>query len=306
MAISENWARLLDPGIRRIFEQQREALAAQSVIPAVFSVQSSSKSTEYDLGVGGMGDFEEYDGRIEYDDPEQLWRPSYEHVEYVKAFKVERKLYDDDLYNIINKRPAAFALSAMRTREKHAASVFNNAFDSNYAGFDDVELCDASHPYSPSNTSSTQSNILTAELTYDNLVTARQTMRTFTDDKGELIPINPRLLLVPPELESAANEIINTMRGGNSQQPDTANYAANLAQDRGIRYIVWDYLTDDNAWFLIDPDLAGLYLNWFNRVPLEIAMDPTSDFHLEARWRGYMRYSYGYSDWRFVIGSNPS
>ena len=109
-----------------------------------------------------------------------------------------------------------------------------------------------------------------------------------------------------PAGEGTANEIIKTMRGGDSQQPDTANYVANLAQDRGIRMVMWDYLTDSNAWFLIDSQLAKLYLNWFDRVPLEILLDPTSDFHLEARWRGYMRYSYGWSDYRFVIGSNPS
>ena len=80
----------------------------------------------------------------------------------------------------------------------------------------------------------------------------------------------------------------------------------NLIVDRGIDYVVWDYLTDANAWWLIDQQLSKLYLNWFDRVPLEFAMDPTSDFTLEARFRGYMRYSYGWSDWRWVYGNNPS
>lgn len=305
MAISENWAHLLDPGIRRIFEVQRQALAAQSVIPVLFNVQRSSKAVEYDLGVGGMEDFQEYEGRIDYDDAEQLWRPSYTHTEYVKGFKVERKLVDDDMYNVINKRPLAFATAAMRTREKHAASVFNNAFSDSYTGYDSQPLCDDDHPYSPSNSTAID-NELTLELSYDNVVTARETMRAFVDDRGELVSVNPDLLLVPPELEGTANEILRTMRGGNSQQPGTANYDANLLQERGMRMVMWDYLTDANAWFLIDSQLAKLYLNWFDRVPLEVALDPTSDFHLEARWRGYMRYSYGWSDFRFVIGSNPS
>jgi phage major head subunit gpT-like protein len=306
MAISEQWAYLLDPGIRQIFEAQRQALAAQSLIPVLFNVQRSNKAVEYDLGIGGMDNFQEYEGRIDYDNPEQLWRPSYEHKEYVKGFKVERKLVDDDMYNVINKRPMAFAMAAMRTREEHAASVFNNAFSTSYNGYDGQPLCDDDHDYSPQKTSSHIDNELVLALSYDNVVTARQTMRAFVDDEGKLISVNPNLLLVPPELENTANEIIKTMRGGNSQQPDTANYTANLLQDRGMNYIVWDYLTDSNAWFLIDTGLSKLYLNWFDRVPLELAMDPTSDFHLEARWRGYMRYSYGWSDFRFIIGCNPS
>ena len=38
----------------------------------------------------------------------------------------------------------------------------------------------------------------------------------------------------------------------------------------------------------------------------EFALDPTSNFRLESRWRGYMRYSYGWKDWRWLYGNNPS
>jgi len=305
MAISENFAYLLDPGIRRIFEAQFEALQGTSKIPLLFNVQSSSKAVEYDLGIGGMNDFQEYEGRIDYDDVEQLWRPSYTHVEYTKGFKVERKLWDDDMYNVINKRPLAFATAAHRTREKAAASVFNNAMSGSYTGYDAVALCTASHDYSPSN-GTHQSNLGATALSYDNLLSAREAMRAYVDDRGELISVNPTLLLVPPELEGTANEIIATMRGPNSQQPGTANYDANLAQDVGMRYVMWDYLTDSNRWFIIDTQLSKLYLNWFDRVPMEVALDPRGGFDLEARWRGYMRYSYGWSDYRFVYGSEAS
>ena len=305
MAISENFAYLLDPGIRKIFADQYAVLQGTSKIPLLFNVQSSSKAVEYDLGIGAMNDFDEYKGAINYDDVDQLWRPSYTHVEYIKGFKVERKLVDDDMYNIINKRPLAFAVAAFRTREKAAASVFNNAMSGSYTGYDSVALCNASHDYSPVN-GSHQSNLGATALSYDNVETAREAMRAFVDDRGNLINVNPTLLLVPPELEATANEVINTYRGPNSQQPDTANYAANILQDSGMKYLMWDYLTDSNRWFLIDMQLAKLYLNWFDRVPLEIALDPRGGFDLEARWRGYMRYSHGWSDYRFVYGSEPS
>jgi len=54
MAISENWANLLEPGLRKIFYTQVEALAADSRIPSLFSVQTSSKSQEHDQGIGGF------------------------------------------------------------------------------------------------------------------------------------------------------------------------------------------------------------------------------------------------------------
>jgi len=296
MAISEQWAELLEPGLRSIFDLQTEALVASSLIPVLFNVTTSSKAEEHDLGVGGFGDWLEYEGAIEYAENEQGWKTTYTHKEFVKGFTVERKLVDDDQYNIISARPRGLALSAIRTREKHAASVFNNAFSTSYLGGDAKPLCETTHPPSPSRAEGSR------PLSYDAVVETRRLMREFVDDVGELVPINPNLILIPAELEDEANKIVKTMRGPDSQQPDTADYAANLVQGRGISYLVWDYLTDANNWFLIDTQMAKLYLNWFDRVPLEFAMDPTSDFVLSARFRGYMRYSYGWSDFRWVYG----
>ena len=297
MAISEQWAELLLPGLRRIFEVQRDALAAASLVSGLFNVIPSSKAQEFDLGIGGFGDWQEYEGAIEYDDMEQLWKTTYTHTEYVRGFKVERKLVDDDQYNIINRRPRGLALSAMRTREKHAASVFNNAFSTSYVGGDAKPLCEsAGHPYSPSN-ASTQTNEGSTALSYDAVVATRRIMREYKDDRGELVQVNPTLILHPPELEEPASAIVNTMN-----KVDVADYHDSFIRRKGITNVGWDYLTDANNWFLIDPQLAKLFLLWIDRVPLEFEMDPTSDFRLEARYRGYMRYSFGWSDWRWVYG----
>jgi len=100
MAISENWAYLLEPGLREVFYVQRDALAAESKIPLLFNQITSAKATEAFVGAGGMNDWPEYKGAIEYDDLEQLFKTTLTHAEYVKGFKVERKLVDDDQYNM--------------------------------------------------------------------------------------------------------------------------------------------------------------------------------------------------------------
>lgn len=298
--ISENWAPLLEPGLRSIFEIQRAALAAESRVPLLYDVATSSKAAEHNLGIGGFGDWKEYKGRIEYDANEKGFQTNYVHVEFVDGFKVERKLVDDDLYNIINPKPRGLAIAGMRKREKDAASVFNNAFSSSYVGGDAVALCSTAHPYSPSN-ASTQGNKGTTALSYDAVETTRRLMRAYKDDRGELITMNPDTLLVPPGLERTAWEIVNTVN-----QPYTANNTGNFVASKFSRVIVWDYLTDTNNWFMIDSMLAGMYLHWYDRVPMEFAMDPTSDFSLEARFRGYMRYSYGWDDWRWIYGHEVS
>lgn len=301
MAISEQWAELLEPGLRQVFYTQRDALAAASRIPMLFNVIGSTKAQEHFLGVGGMGDWSEYKGAIEYDDFDQLYKTTLTHKEYVKGFKVERKLVDDDQYSIITARPRQLALSAVRTREEHAASVFNNAFSSSYVGGDAVALCSDSHPNAPTHAGDTQDNAGTYSLTYDNVVTVRRLMREFKDDRDELASVNPDTILVPPELEETAWGIVNT-----TNKVDTTDYHANFVASQIRNVIVWDQLTDANAWFVIDSALAKIHLLWVDRTPLEFEMDPTSDFRLEARFRGYMRYSYGWSDYRFVYGCNPS
>lgn len=297
MAISEQWAQLLEPGLRAIFSVQRAALAAASKIPMLFNVEGSTKAQEHYLGAGGMSDWDVYEGAIEYDDFDQLYKTTFTHVEYVKGFKVERKLVDDDQYNQINARPRQLALSEVRTREKNAASVFNNAFSSSYTGGDSVALCSSSHPLAPTHSGDTHDNAGTTALDYQAVVDTRELMRAFVDDREELIPVTPDILLVPPELEEEAYTIWRTMN-----KPDTADFHDNFVQGFLRQVIVWDYLTDANNWFLIDSAMAKEFLIWLNRIPTEFAMDPTSDFRLEARFRGYARYSYGWSDWRFVYG----
>jgi hypothetical protein len=295
MAISEQWAELLEPGLRQIFEVATGELAAESKIPVLFNVQTSDKAQEHDLGVGSFGNWSEYKGAIEYDEPEQGWKTTYTHVEFARGFKVERKLVKDDQYNVINQRPQKLAVGAMRKREIDAASVFNNAFSSSYVGGDSVELCGA-HPYSPSN-ATTQANNGTTALSYDAVIATRKLMRAYKDDRGELIPIMPDTLIVPPELEDTAWGILNSVN-----KPGTTDNDGNFVRSRNIRLEVWDYLTDANNWFMADNRLMKMFLNWFDSEPLEFAADPTSDYRLEARYRGYMRYSYGWSDWRWVYG----
>ena len=300
MPISENWAELLEPGLREVFYLTVEPLAAASRLPILFDVLTSVKAQEHFLSAGAMGNWKTYKGNIEYDDVEQGYKTTLTHEEFVQGFKIERRLVEDDQYGLFVDRPKELGMSAMRTRETHGASVFNNAFSGSYLGGDGVALCSDSHPQSPSN-AAVQNNSGTLACSYANAMTTRRLMREWKDDRGNLLPISPDLLLVPPELEETTLEAVQTVN-----VPNTTDYRKNLLAGFIRQIVVWDYLTDANAWFLIDSMRMKQALKWLDRVPLEFALDPTSNFRLESRWRGYMRYSYGFKDWRWVYGNNPS
>jgi phage major head subunit gpT-like protein len=266
----------------------------------MFNVQGSDKAVEYDLGIGDMSDFENFSniGRIQYDTPEQLWRVSYTHTEYAKGFQIERKLFEDNLYSVMNDRAVDLGRAAWRTREKKAAALFNLATST--AGYDGVALASNSHPLSPTN-ASVQDNYFALALSSANLSTVRLAMMEYTDDRGNLANVNPDLLLVPPELEETAWQIIQTPT---LYQAGSGNLTPEFHRSR-YQVVVWNQLTDANRWFLIDSRLMKRFVKWYDRVPLEFGM--TEDFDtFVAKWRAYMRFSYGWSDWRWVGVSEPS
>lgn len=294
--VSENWADLLEPGLRKIFDDTyRER---PSNIPVLFNVQSSKKAVEHDLTTGDIMDFQPMNGTVPYDDMGEGYKTNYTHEEYARGIKVERKLVDDDQYNIINKRPRMLSLAARRRREKDAASMFNNAFNSGYAGGDAVELCDASHP--SNNGGSTQSNIGTTTLTAVNLETARRAMIGFQSDRDNIIEVMPDMILAPLALEETVFEIINS-----KGKVETANNNVNFHFGK-YKALIWpNYLTSSTRWFLLDSVMMKEFFLWFDRVSPEFQKDREFDTY-NAKYSGYMRYSFGWSDWRAVYGCSPS
>ena len=296
----ENFPLLLDPGLRKIFMDEYQLPG--SVIDQLYGMENSQKAVEYDYAIGGMGDLEEFNGTIPYGEFSGQYKTSYTHKEWVKGIKIERKLVDDDLYSVINKRPQMLALVGKRTREKHGASVFNNAFNTSvFAGGDTVALCSASHTRvaTDGSTTAVMSNLGTSALSLTSLGAARLAMREFVDDTLNLLNVMPDLLLVPPELEETAWGIINS-----DKMPGNANNDANFYRGK-YKVIVWDYLADSNNWFLIDSRYAKMFLKWFNRVPVEFNKDKDFDTYI-AKWSTYTRYSYGFSDWSWIYGANVS
>lgn len=291
---SEQFAFLLDPGLRKIFMDEYALPEAQR--ENLYGVESSQKSTEYDLGIGGTGDLAEFDGTIPYDDFKQQFRVSYTHKEWVKGMKVERKLVDDDLYSIINKRPQQLALVTKRTQEKHSAGIFNNAFNTTvFTGGDGVALCATNHTFI--GTATSQGNSGTTALSATAVEATRILMRQFTDETDNLMVARGDTLLVPPALEQTAWEIVNAQG-----KLDTADNNPNFNKGK-YKIIVWDYLSDSNNWFMIDSTMAKMYLKWFDRIPTEFNKDKDFDTYI-AKWSVYTRYSYGFSAWPWIYGNN--
>ena len=300
-AVSENFSDLLEPGLRKIFTEQYNQVPEMA--PSLFNVNTTDKPYEKDSSVGAFGDMEPFTGTITYDEVYQGYDVRYEFAEFAKGFKVERKLYDDDMYNIINRKPAGLALAAKRTKEKYAASVFNNAFTGSgtitVSGLtilnntEALSLCNTAHTSTASST--TQSNSGTSALSPAAVEATRNLGHGLKDDRDNMISINYDTILIPRNLEETAWTIINT-----TGKVDSAENNKNFHYGK-YKLAVWDYLTDTNNYFLIDQALAKMFLSWYTRIGLEFNQDKSFDTYI-AKYSAYERYGWGWSDWRWLYG----
>jgi len=298
IAVNENFGDLLDARVRKIYDKEYEENVNESMIPMLFGMESSTRNYEIVSGIGGMQDLQDFDGQIAYDAPVQLYDKTFYFPEKALGMKVERKLYDDDLFGIMDRRPWQLAVSCARSREKEGASIFNGAFVGT-DGPDSLPLCSASHPYSPSD-ATTQSNAGSTALSPTAVEATRRIGHTsIFNDRGELLSVNYDTILCTVNNEQTAYEIINS-----KGKVDTANNNRNFNYGR-YNLATWDRLTDSNNWFMIDSKLAKMFLLWWDRVKDGIKMDRDTD-SLVAKWYVYERYSAGWAAWQFIYGHNVS
>ena len=302
-----NFADVLKPGLKAVFDLA--VSRPRPVMELLFGVQSSTRFEEQYQGMGAQGLVPPFMGSVPYYDFDAGYRVDIRNYEFAQGVQIERRLVDDDQGGQITSRAQNMADSFSQTIEQDAVNVFINGFTdsgtnrmgASVAGADGVGLLSAAHPYSPRNSGTTQANEGTLALNIDNLDTTRQAMRNFTDDKGNLLGINPDLLLVPPELERQATQLLSERA---IYEPNSAQFDVNMFSGR-LRPIVWDRLTDSNAWFMIDSTLMKSHLIWQWRIRPEFAQ--ADDFDgLTAKYRGYMRYGIGWTDWKWIYGQNPS
>ncbi|MCU7521933.1 MAG: hypothetical protein HF312_17090 [Ignavibacteria bacterium] len=291
MLTSGNFQQLLEPKFRKIFFDTYDEIPEQ--YSDIFNVNKSKKAKEYDYHVSGTGEWEEKapGGPIGEEDIEHGLEVSYVHKAYAKTISIERELADDELYGVMDKLPKKLARGGRATVEKTAAAILNNAFTVD--GYDDEPLFSDAHPLLKGGTAD---NLMAPGALSDaNLKLGLTQMRTnMVTEEGLKMQAKAKKLVIPPDLEFTALTILHS-----AGQSGTPNNDVNTLKGK-LTPVVLDYLTDTNAWFLEDPVLNEL--NFFWRVKPEFKGTENFD-NMVAKYRGYLRFSCGYSDWRGWIGN---
>jgi len=300
--LSSNFADVLDIRFQKIWAERFSQLP--DMVDKFYDMRPGKLQTERFSTVGTMGDVPQFSGVVTYDDVYQGYDTSLTPLEFASGLQIERRLFDDEQFGIIDQKPKALAGSLYRLRQTHAARQFNNAFSVDsffYTNSEGVALCSSSHTTtSGASTASGFANRRTASLSAVGLASARIDMVQFRGDRAERISVKPDTILVPPDLYEIAYEIV-----GSQGKVDTANNNANVHYGQ-YEVIEWNYLTDTNNWFLIDSAMMKDFgLVWIDRVKGEFGF--VEDFDtLQGKWRAYARWGNAWVDWRWLLGSEVS
>lgn len=269
----------------------------------VFRGMTSGRSIEQTSEVAGLGTFSKVDeGQpLRYDEAVPGFNKTYTHSQFALGFKITRVMVDDDRFGIINKLAGDLGRSAKETMELDAVSDFNNGFSGSFLGPDGQPLFSTQHPLVKAGGVQTNTLAVAADLDIASLEMALTDFRRMKDPSGKKIRVKPNMLIVPPETEFAASEILNgTMRA------DTANHTLNAFKSRvGMpsfeKLMVWDYLSDPDAWFIM-ADPSDTELRWYDREKFNTVHDVDFDTR-SIKTAGWMRYSHGWSSFYGVYGS---
>ena len=285
------------PGVKKFFG--KTYAEKPMVCDMVFDEYTSDKAYEEyveETGFGLAPVKTEGDG-VSYDTDAQGYVSRLTNTTYGLGAKVTQEAIEDNQYEAVAKKKAAKLARSMRqTKENVFANILNRGFNSSYTGGDGKELLATDHP----TLSGSQSNELAvaADLSEASLEDLLTLVRQMKDSRGLRIQLKGQKLIVPPELEFEATRIISSVN-----QSGTANNDVNAMRELGMLpggVVVWDYLTDADAFFVKTDAPEGMIRQ--QRRALAISQD--NDFDTDnACMKATERYAGGWADWRGIVGS---
>ena len=232
---------------------------------------------------------------VAYDDLAQGYNKQYLADTYELAFQTSKEALDDEQEEVVSDAARALGNSLTFTYNTDHANLYNDGFTSTTGSPDGAVIFSTAHPLigggNGSNTLGTA-----ADLSVQAMRDLQNVIADTVDDAGKLLHWRPRTLLLPTELGWLGKELVRS-----TEKPDTADRAINAFRDDDLTVIVWPYLTDPDAWFLLgDANTMNIRSYWREKSNLlhDWSFESSSmKVKIRARW---IR---GWSDYKGVAGS---
>lgn len=223
-------------------------------------------------------------------------------VKYGLMLASSQELIDDLQYDIMGQNAKRLMRAFMSTVEITAADVLNNGFSA--LGPDGKALFATDHPLLAPGAGTGSNKLSTgADLSTTSMKAMITLLRQTTDTAGNKIMIKPKKLIVHPDDEFEARQIIKSVMLTDSTNANV-NAINSISSEYEIDIVVWDYLTANDAWFVAgSKEDHNLCFYWRKRPEIATEFDFKTEVAL-TKLTG--RFVSGYSDWRGIVGSDGS
>ncbi len=290
------------PFLREVFYE--EWMEPEGQLNRIFNMEGSSTPLEQTTGITGLplGHLTPEGQAVTYEQLFQDFDKDYEHVKYTLGSQVTEETVDDDPFGPFKNVSRALGRSMRTTQNIYGWNVLINGLPTvgTETTPDGVSIFNTAHvlheggPYG----SATYSNTASADLDITALENAKNSMRRMVDQRGLMIRMRAQSLIVPPELEWLAAQIIRS-----PDMPTTANRSINPAAGY-LEIILSEYLTGATDWFVFAAP-GDHKMMFFTRkaASFETAVEFDTG---TAKMKSVMRFVAGGGDWRGVYGAEGS
>ncbi len=232
---------------------------------------------------------------VAYDDLAQGYDKKYQADTYELAFQTSKEALDDEQEEVVSDAARALGSSMTFTYNTDHANLYNNGFSSTTGSPDGAVIFSTAHPLigggNGSNTLATA-----ADLSVQSMRDLLNVIADTVDDAGKLLHWRPKTLLVPQELSWLAKELVRS-----TERPDTSARAINAFRDDDLNVIVWPYLTDPDAWFLLAAPGDMNIRSYWREKPNVLHDWSFESSSMKVKIRG--RWIRGWSDYKGVAAS---
>jgi len=298
----------LVPGLHAIFGTEYKRYEDEAAI--LFENEKSNRAFEEEVLFPGFGEASvKFEGQgVNYANTGEGWVARYTNETVAMAFSITEEAMEDNLYDKLSTRlTKALARSMAAAKQTKGAAVYNNSFTGGaFAGGDGVSLINALHPLQDGsqtvgNRNGANTPTVQAELSETSLEQGLIDVAGFVDDKSIPIAAQARTLHIPRQLVFVAERLM-----ASPYRVGTADNDVNAIVSTGMvpgGYHVNHRFTNSKFWWLRTDVPNGM--KHFTRAPIATSME--GDFETgNVRYKSRERYSFGFSDWRGLYGSNPA
>ena len=276
--------------------------AAKSKLPegiyGKLSTQTKSNrfGETYFIRPEGSTGFREFTDEIGAKNMGQAWKFIIENKTFYDAVRVMFDEIEDDNYKIYKPVIQEYPYSAQKFKDKLFAQMLENWTSVEW--YDGVAFFSNAHPLK----AWTQSNYFTGKpLNADNLREAVQVFRKLRTFNGEIIGDAPDTIIVWPENEFTALELLKATSKPSDTDDTTIISRPNVLNTLGINIVVVPYLEDTGTWYLAKTKWVGLKPFIYQarkELQLEDVIDKTNRV---AIYQAITRFNFGYGEYRRII-----